>query len=327
MRALCCVLVLVLASSARGEGNLLRNGNFQDDWQTQLPELKNHHWNYTTEVSNRRDFNPDGWTLGGKWEWRDADKPRGQRRLILSSPSRVVQSVNWITVNNPKSLQGWPDAGGYPAAEAVRKKNPLALVRDLTFRVRLAGKGVPKNAVTLTAAWSDSSPVDDPLGTKRTASASVFVPEGTYADKSVEVKLPAEKWLAAVKKGPAFSAQGALLPMAATCEIVYADKQLGSVEVLEAILEEPGAASANLLHHGGFAQQTRSQAKGWSRAEEISLCSHPGSTTSSTPGTMVGAPTVVEWHSIAWCGGRADPACGWRFPPGTRCAWSAIRSS
>src|SRR5688500_18113742 len=27
-------------------GILLRNGNFQDDWITVLPENKNHHWNY-----------------------------------------------------------------------------------------------------------------------------------------------------------------------------------------------------------------------------------------------------------------------------------------
>ena len=75
MRALCCVLLLAVAPQGRAEGNLLRNGDFQDDWLTQLPELKNHHWNYTTEVFNRRDYNPDGWQLQGRWEWRDADRP------------------------------------------------------------------------------------------------------------------------------------------------------------------------------------------------------------------------------------------------------------
>src|SRR5439155_24793211 len=120
MRVLGCALALALLLAIRGTGadDLLRNGNFQDDWQTQLPELKNHHWNYTTEVANRRDFNPDGWHLSGQWQWQDADRPRGRRRLVLTSPCRVVQSVNWVTVNNSARLTGWPDAGGYPAAEA-----------------------------------------------------------------------------------------------------------------------------------------------------------------------------------------------------------------
>src|SRR5262249_59210986 len=128
----------VLAPAALAQGNLLRNGDFQDDWQTELPELKNHHWNYTTEVYNRRDYNPDGWRLSGKWEWRDADRPRGQRRLVLASPARAVPSVNWVTVNNSAKLAGWPDAGGYPAAEPARSKNPLPLVRHLTFPARLS---------------------------------------------------------------------------------------------------------------------------------------------------------------------------------------------
>ena len=64
----------VASAQSQGPGNLLRNGNFQDDWLTMLPELKNHHWNYTTEVYNRRDYNPDAWRITGKWEWRDADK-------------------------------------------------------------------------------------------------------------------------------------------------------------------------------------------------------------------------------------------------------------
>ena len=158
MRHLFTLLALALATAAARGDNLLRNGDFQDDWSTHVPELKNHHWNYTTEVFNRRDYNPDGWRLSGKWQWLDADKPRGQRRLILSSPSKVVQSVNWVTINNPKKLEGWPDAGGYPAPEAIRSKAPLAFVRDLTLRVRLAGKAVPRGAVTVTVAWSATSP-------------------------------------------------------------------------------------------------------------------------------------------------------------------------
>lgn len=115
-----------------------------------LPELKNHHWNYTTEVFNRRDYNPDAWRITGKWEWRDADKPRGERRVVLSSGSRAAQAVNWVTVHNPKKLVGWPDAGGFPEAQAQRSTNALALVRDVTFAVRLTAQEVPAGAVTLT---------------------------------------------------------------------------------------------------------------------------------------------------------------------------------
>src|ERR1043166_4826930 len=130
MRMLGCLCVLLMTSAVGAQGNLLRNGDFQDDWLTLLPELKNHHWNYTTEVFNRRDYNPDGWRLSGKWQWLDADKPPGQRRRILTSPSKAGQSVNWVTINNSGKLAGWPDAGGYPGAEASRSKTPLALVRD-----------------------------------------------------------------------------------------------------------------------------------------------------------------------------------------------------
>src|SRR4051812_35615222 len=162
------LLLLLAASFLRAEGGLLRNGDFRDDWLTLLPELKNHHWNYTTEVHGRRDYNPDGWQLSGNWEWRDADHPTN-RRVVLSSPSRAVQSVNWVTVHDPKKLAGWPDAGGFPSPEAVRSKMPLALVRDLKVRVRVGGKGLPKGAVTVTVAWSGACPVDDPLGSKRVA--------------------------------------------------------------------------------------------------------------------------------------------------------------
>src|SRR5438128_6345470 len=137
--------LLAVVTAANAQGNLLRNGDFQDDWLTLLPELKNHHWNYTTEVFNRRDYNADGWRLSGKWQWLDADRPHGQRCLVLSGGGRAVQAVNWITVNNPRVLEGWPDAGGYPRAEFVRSKFPTHLVRDLTFHVKLSGKGVAKN--------------------------------------------------------------------------------------------------------------------------------------------------------------------------------------
>ncbi|MBI2807552.1 MAG: hypothetical protein HYX68_21435 [Planctomycetes bacterium] len=261
MRMLGCLLALLFASVACGQGNLLRNGDFQDDWLTHLPELKNHHWNYTTEVYNRRDYNPDGWRLRGKWEWRDADKPRGQRTLILKSPASVVQSVNWITIHNPAKLVGWPDAGGYPVEEAVRSKNPLALVRDLTFRVRLKGTNVPRDAVTLTAAWLGAGPLSNVPGAK------AYAPEGTYADKLVVVKLPAATWLDAAKKEKDFAKQGAQLPMKVTCEIAYADKRAGSIDLLEASLDDPGPGSPNLLPTGGFEPDGQDYPKGWSKPQ------------------------------------------------------------
>jgi len=209
-------------------------------------------------VYRRRDYNPDGWRLSGRWEWRDADQPAA-RRVVLSSPARAVQAVNWVTVHNPQKLSGWPDAGGFPTPDAVRSTSPLALVRDLTLRVRLAGKDVPKGAVTITAAWADGCPVDDPLGSKRSAVASVAAPEGTYPAKEVTVTLPAAAWLAAAKKD-------APLPMAVVVEVAYADKQAGSVEVLQAELTDPNPAAPNLLPHGGFeAADTTGYPTGWSR--------------------------------------------------------------
>jgi hypothetical protein len=260
---LALAVLLAVVGGARGQGNLLRNGDFQDDWLTLLPELKNHHWNYTTEVFNRRDFNPDGWRLSGKWQWLDADRPAGQRRLILSASGRAVQAVNWTTVNNPRKLAGWPDAGGYPSAEFVRSKHPLALVRDLTLRVRLSGRGVPKNAGKIIVALASTSPIDDPLGDKRTISASVPLPEGTYTSKTAEVVLTARAWLEAAKKDPQPAAAGVVLPGAVVCEIACS---AGAVEVHEATLTEPGPASPNLLPDGGFERlDAAGYPAGWSR--------------------------------------------------------------
>jgi hypothetical protein len=87
------IVLILLPAIARADGGLLRNGDIRDDWLRLLPELKNHHWNYTTEVYGRRDYNPDGWRLSGKGTWQNADHPT-DRRVILASPSRADQSVN-----------------------------------------------------------------------------------------------------------------------------------------------------------------------------------------------------------------------------------------
>src|SRR5262245_14664855 len=96
------ISVLCWAQSASGQtvGNLLRNADFQDDWITLVPETKNHHWCYSSEFYNRRDFNPDGWTCRGSWRWLNADAPPGQRRLLLEGPgSSLMQRVNWVLVH------------------------------------------------------------------------------------------------------------------------------------------------------------------------------------------------------------------------------------
>ncbi|GDY22293.1 hypothetical protein LBMAG56_36400 [Verrucomicrobiota bacterium] len=268
---LACAAFAPAQAQAQGQGNLLRNGNFQDDWLTMLPELKNHHWNYTTEVFNRRDYNPDAWRITGKWEWRDADKPRGERRVVLSSGSRAAQAVNWVTVHNPKKLVGWPDAGGFPEAQAQRSTNALALVRDVTFAVRLTAQEVPAGAVTLTVSWLSTEANlgwnEDQAARARIVSASVTVPEGTYVGKSVEVKLPAADWLAAAQKDKDFAAKGALLPMALGFEISYAAGKSGTVELIEAAVTEPGPGGANVLPFGGFEPDGAEYPKGWSRAQ------------------------------------------------------------
>lgn len=126
------------------QGNLLRNGDFQDDWITYIPELKNHHWNYTTEVFNRRDYNPDAWKITGSWEWRDADKPRGQRKLILNSPSKATQTVNWIAIHNPKSLRvGLMQVVTQVLLQSI-VQNLCRLFETSLFLQKLLGKRFPR---------------------------------------------------------------------------------------------------------------------------------------------------------------------------------------
>src|SRR5512145_2183376 len=53
--------------------NLLRNGHFQDDWLSVLPQPQTLHWAYANAFYHRRVFNPDGWRCTGSWQWVDAD--------------------------------------------------------------------------------------------------------------------------------------------------------------------------------------------------------------------------------------------------------------
>src|SRR5258705_12708597 len=123
MRRVLIAALLLFPSPAYA--NLLRNGEFQDDWITMLPETKNHHWGFPSEFFNRRDYNPDGWTCKGSWEWQNADSASERRRLILKGPAaEVVQRVNWVMIHDDRQLDGFPDAGGYPVMKAARSLKP-----------------------------------------------------------------------------------------------------------------------------------------------------------------------------------------------------------
>ena len=73
------VALALISGTPSAQANLLRNGSFQDDWLTLLPETQNHHWCYSTAFQNRRDYNPDTWILSGSWRWLNADGPREAR--------------------------------------------------------------------------------------------------------------------------------------------------------------------------------------------------------------------------------------------------------
>jgi hypothetical protein len=251
--------------AAEPTGNLLRNGDFQDDWLTLLPELKNHHWCYVSEWYNRRDYNPDGWSCKGNWEWQNADAPPGQRRLILKAPSaEVVQRVNGWTVHDDRSKFGFPDAGGFPNLQVLRSKEPLRLVRDLTFRVRLSARELPDQAGSVEIAWCSAGGADsDPFGSTATTivQATASLPKGTYEPKWVEVKLLAADWKkaaeAAAAKDPKEAAEvaksGLALPGAIRATIrVKGDA--GQVELDKAELLEAAPSSPNLLANGNFAE-------------------------------------------------------------------------
>jgi len=118
---------LLLAFPAVAQANLLRNGDFQDDWITLLPQNKNHHWCYSSEFYNRRDFNPDSWSCKGGWRWQDAGAPRGQRRLVLRGPqSSVSQRVNGVLVHDDRVMAAWPTPAASPPSARSAVDSPSA---------------------------------------------------------------------------------------------------------------------------------------------------------------------------------------------------------
>lgn len=260
--ALIGVFLFASITMAQTGGNLLRNGDFQDDWLTLIPETKNHHWCYSSEFYNRRDFNPDGWTCKGSWKWLNADAPRGQRRLILDGPATLTQRVNWVLVHDGRTMANLADAGGFPQIKPQRSLVPERLVRDLALRVRLKGKDVPKDAGTIELGLCPPGglSLSDPLGsvTPPTVTASAPLPEGTFDSREVEVKLPAELWLKAVKdeavKKPKDAAElakfGPVLPGTVSVAIRYKAKA-GFIELIGTELAAAAPLSRNLLVSAG----------------------------------------------------------------------------
>lgn len=246
------------ALHAQDAGNLLRNARFQDDWLTAWPELKNHNWNYSMESYNRRDYVPDAWNLRGSWEWLDVDAPWGQRRLVLRGPgASMSQNVNWCGIHDQRPpYEGFPDAGGFPRFVTPTSRKPERLVRDLRLSVKLKGKDVPANAGTFSVAWGD--PVRRAGGVNPPMVEATW-PAGTYADKTVEISLPAAKWLDSIK-GKADA------PLPDIVQVAMNYKGLtGEVELLEAHLISATAASPNLLSNGWFEEVEKDYPKDWSR--------------------------------------------------------------
>lgn len=278
---LCVLAFLLITATAAAQpttGNLLRNADFQDDWMTVLPETKNHHWCYTSEVYHRRDFNPDGWWCKGSWRWLNADQPAGQRKLVLQGPgASVVQRVNWVLVFDSRTMGNMADAGGFPAIKPQRSIQPLRVVRDLTFRVRLKGQDVPAKAGIIEVGLCPPGgiTISDPFGSQTpvTTQVSLPLPEGTFASQSIEVKLPAEQWLKTVqaeaqknpKEGAEVAKFGPLLPGTVRVAVHYQAKA-GSIELEAAELLEATAPPANLLPNGGFevaSEKTSTMPAGW----------------------------------------------------------------
>src|SRR5215472_8619179 len=253
--------------------SLLRNGDFQDDWLSLLPQNQTLHWAYPTAFYNRRDFNPDGWRCTGSWRWLDADRPNGGRRLVLAPPrAQVIQRLAWIAVHDERNITGSPDAGGFPELRSQSSPVPERLVRDLTLRVLIRGEDVLPDAgvaeLGLCALGKDT--LVDPLGTpvKPLVSASATFPAGTFDWRWLEVRLPAVDWLKAAAKLPAdpsrAGASRVLLPATVSVTIRF-EAHAGSVEIGAAELSEPGPSGPNLLPNGNFAAAADGYPTGWER--------------------------------------------------------------
>ena len=243
------ILSHVAVAHQEPTANLLRNGRFQDDWLTLLPELKTLNWNYVMDFYHRRDFNPDGWELKGSWTWENADAPSGQRRLLLNGPeASVSQQVNAWGIHDPKQLEGWPDAGGYPKLVSAESLLAKRLLGDMTFRVRVRGWDVPKKSASIEAVWNSGS-------TRASPAASGPLPSGTFDWQTVEVNLPARLWFDGLNAGgkPEARKPGGPLPLPVNVAVAIRYKGAGGrIEIAEAELLAAEPDSPNLLENGSF---------------------------------------------------------------------------
>jgi hypothetical protein len=255
-------------------GNLLRNGSFQDDWLSQIPQNQTLHWAYANTFYNRRDFNPDGWTCTGSWRWVEAEQPRGERQLLLGSPSaQVTQRLHWFAIHDEGKITGFPDAGGFAELRPLHSRVAERLLRDLTLSVRLRGENVPSGAggVELGFCLLGAAATGDPLGSpvKPLVSSTVPFPAGTFDWRRLDVRLPASEWLKAGAKVPADPARGGgpgvLLPPVVSLTVRF-EGRAGHVELGSAELSEPGPGGPNLLPNGGFeAVNADGYPAGWDR--------------------------------------------------------------
>lgn len=245
-------------------GNLLRNGDFQDDWITLLPQTKNHHWCFPSEFYNRRDYNPDCWYCKGSWEWQNADAPRGERRFVMKGPgAEAVQRINWVAIHDDRQLEGFPDAGGFPVMRAARSHKPERLMRNLTLEVNVKCDNVPAGAgsIEIGVCPPSGTSTGDPHGTMvpPTLVRSAPIPVGTAASQTISVTLPAADWLKAARdaaaKDPKDAAEvaksGLALPATVMVAIRYNGKA-GSVWIRSAKLTATDPVAPNLLANGGF---------------------------------------------------------------------------
>jgi hypothetical protein len=184
---------------------------------------------------------------------------------VEAPAAEVRQRVNWVAVADDRKLESFPDAGGFPSFEPASSERPLAVVRDLVFRVRAKGDGVPAGAATIEIALAPPGKVTtgDPLGTvvPPTVSATAPLPEGRFDWRWTEVRLAAADWQSAAGEKPA-------LPATASVAIRY-QGAAGSVEVERAELAAAEPVSPNLLAHGGFEEVDGAALPlGWKSAEK-----------------------------------------------------------
>lgn len=261
--------ILWIVSFAAAQGNLLRNGAFQDDWLTKLPEVKNHHYCFSSEHYNRRDFNPDGWECRGSWEWRDAGKAPGMRRFVMRGPdAAAVQRVNWALIHNQQQAANFADAGRFPQIVSVNSANPAAFVRDLTLRIHLRGSNVAENAGVAVLALHPpgNAALASPFGTVTppTVSAETVFPAGSYDWRWITLTLPAAQWLEAVNNS---ESNGQALPGTASVSLRYQGE--GEVKIAQVELTESGPESPNLFEYGSFETVDDSgYPLGWSRTRK-----------------------------------------------------------